>query len=260
VNRPLAGLRVVVTRSKEGAGDLAEKLRARGAEVVLAPVIEITDPESWSALDEAMERLRRGSYEWVLFVSSNAVTKVVERAGGSGLLGGTRVAAVGPATAAALEEHGVHPEIVPESFDGATLARALGPGTGRLLLPRVAGGPRALLDRLTSLGWEVDEVDAYRNVPARPDAPGFDSVLRRDFDIVTFTSPSTVRNFVRVAAPTAVGIDPSSEACRSVACIGASTAEAARTAGVRVDVVASEHTLDGLVEAVCSLKDGSIER
>jgi uroporphyrinogen-III synthase len=259
VNRPLAGLRVVVTRSKEGAGELAEKLRARGAEVVLAPVIEITDPESWSALDDALERLRRGSYEWVLFVSTNAVTKVIERAGG-GSLGGTPVAAVGPATAAALEEHGVHPEIVPESFDGASLARALGPGTGRLLLPRVAGGPRALVDRLTSLGWKVDEVDAYRNVPARSDAPGFDSVLRRDFDIVTFTSPSTVRNFVRVAAPAAVGIDPSSKACRSVACIGASTAEAARTAGVRVDVVASEHTLDGLVEAVCSLKDGSIER
>jgi uroporphyrinogen-III synthase len=256
---PLSGVRVVVTRSKEHAGELVEKFAARGAEIVLAPTIEITDPKTWVELDVALNELVLGNYAWVMFTSVNAVTKVFGRDQAVDAFDNTKVAAVGPATAVALEEHGVRAELVPDGFEGTALAHALGRGTGRLLLPRVAGGPRSLVDQLTSLGWEVDEVDAYQNVPARPDSAGFASVVRGDFDIITFTSASTVRRLVDVVAPPAVGIDSASDGRRLVACIGPSTAAAARALGVRVDVVAPRHTLDGLVEAVCSLKDATID-
>jgi uroporphyrinogen-III synthase len=255
----LKGMRVVVTRSADQADHLVQRLTELGASVLAVPTIQIVDPESWDGLDRALTDLSGGAYEWVLFASANAVRKVVARAGGVEPLLGTRVAAIGPSTAAELTARGVPPRLVPDRFEGTALGRALGSGTGRILLPRVAGGPPALVDAVSVLGWRVDEVDVYRNVPARPDSDVVRRLLRGDFDVVTFTSPSTVSNFTSIAAPSRIGLDPESDE-KKVACIGPSTATAARRLGVRVDVVAAEHTADGLVQAVRFLKGATIDK
>jgi uroporphyrinogen-III synthase len=256
----LDGMRVVVTRSADQADHLVRGLTELGARVLALPTIQIVDPDSWDGLDRALEDLSNGGYEWVLFASANAVRKVVARAGGVEPLLGTRIAAIGSSTGAELTANGLPPELVPDRFEGAALGRKLGSGNGRILLPRVAAGPRSLVDAVSRLGWEVDEVDVYRNVPARPDPDVVRRLLRGDFDVVTFTSPSTVRNFTRIAPPSRLGLDPRSDEKRKVACIGPSTADAARALGVRVDVVASEHTADGLVQAVRSLKGATIDK
>lgn len=252
----LDGTRVVVTRSREQAGDLISKLASLGADVLAIPTIEIRDPLSWQDVDVALKELENGDYAWVVFTSVNAVRKILERAGDASAFTTTKVAAVGRSTAMSLSDRGIDADVVPDSFEGQALARSLGPRAGRVLLPRVAEGPRDLIESLTSLGWEVVQVDAYRNVPVRPDSQNLRPLRSGDFDVVTFTSPSTVRNFVRAVSPKAIGIDQDSDGTRSVACIGPSTAAAARESGVRVDIVAAEHTVEGLVDAVCGLKEG----
>lgn len=251
---------MVVTRNREQAEELARPLTELGARVLMVPTIDIKDPESWAEIDHAVEQLAGGTYRWVLFTSVNSVERLLKRAGDIRPFEGTPVAAVGSSTAAALERWGIRPQLVPDSFEGDWLSNALGLGSGRILLPRVAGGPRAIVDGLSALGWEVHEVDAYRNVPATNDSEGFAAVLRRDFDVVTFTSPSTVTNFSQIAPAAKVGIAPDADGARTVACIGPSTAAAARALGVRVDIVAPRHTVEGLVEAICTLKDGTIDR
>ena len=232
---PLAGIRVVVTRPTDKAGKLADLLQDRGATVLNVPTIAIADPESWAGLDEALGRLGAGNFEWVVFTSANAVEKVLPRLDRREEIE-AKVAAVGSVTAAALRRHGVDVDLVPDEFTGEALASALGPGTGRVLLPRVEGAPQATVRSLEEEGWTVDEVVAYRNVV--PDAAS--STLRgADFDAVTFASGSAARNFVMLYPDLAAG--------KVVACIGPRTAEEAGRAGLQVDVIAPTHTDEGLV-------------
>jgi uroporphyrinogen-III synthase len=252
---PLCGARVVVTRAGGQAGELGRLLAERGAEVISLPVIAIVDPESFVELDRALGALP--SYDWTVFLSVNAVAKTFARADALALepqaWRGVRVAAVGPATARALLDRGARPEVTPHKFGAIDLARALGSGPGKVLLPRVAGAPRDFVDELAALGWDVDEVTAYRNVPAEPSRAA-ETVRDGSFDVVTFTSPSTVRNFVAtLGAPQEVGLAPGSAAGKLVACIGPQTASAARELGVRVDVVAAEHTAAGMAAALACM-------
>ena len=254
-DEPLAGQRVVVTRAGDQAGELGRLLAERGAEVISLPVIAIVDPESFDELDRALGALP--SYDWTVFLSVNAVAKTFARADALALetqaWRGVRLAAVGPATARALLDRGARPEVTPAGFGAVDLARALGHGPGKVLLPRVAGAPRDAVDQLVARGWDVDEVTAYRNVPAEP-ARAAESVRAGSFDAVTFTSPSTVRNFVAtLGAPQEFGLAPDSAAAKLVACIGPQTASAARELGVRVDVVAAEHTAAGMASALAGM-------
>jgi len=249
---PLGGLRAVVTRPREGARALVDGLAEAGAEVIVAPLVAIEDPESWAPLDSAIEALRTGSYEWVAFPSANSVRKVLGRldAAGESMPAGTRVAAVGPSTAGLLEARGIAVDLIPEPHTSDALASSIGEGRGRVLLPRVAGGPRAFADALASLGWEVDEVPAYRNVPLGPAAAGVDRIVSGDFDVITLASASAARNLAALVPPPAIGLEPGAGTAKTVACIGPSTAEAARAGGLRVDVVAGVHTAEGLVRAI----------
>ena len=249
---PLARLRIVVTRPRRPTDELGRLLAAEGAEVIHLPTVVIGEPPSYEPLDEALERAARGRCDWVLFASATAADVVVARMAARGLDPGAlgRVAAVGPATARVLEGAGVPVVLTPETFTGEALADALGRGPGRVLLPRVAGGPPELPDALERAGWEVDEVPAYSNVPAARDAPEAERVRAGGFDVVTFTSASTARGFAHVvASPAELGLAPG-ERERTVACIGPRTADAARAAGFRVDLVAPEHTAQGLVAAL----------
>jgi uroporphyrinogen-III synthase len=276
----LAGWRIVVTRPAHQAVELCERLAALGAEPISFPVIAIAPPEPGAALDRAIARLN--DYQWVIFTSVNGVACFWERyvavasadcdAGadetpqvpGTSEVPGTwgaifrtdtpptdalrlppscRVAAIGPATAAALQQRGVRVDLTPGEYRAEAILDAIGDVAGqRILLPRADIARPDLALGLAARGAAVDEVVAYRTILAIPSQAVFES-LRAGVDVITFTSSSTVRNFVALTAGMGYG-DP------LIACIGPVTAAAARDLGLRVDVTAEEYTIEGLVEAL----------
>jgi uroporphyrinogen III methyltransferase/synthase len=227
----LEGRRVVITRAAEDAAGLARRLAELGATPVVIPAIriEFTDP---LALDAALRRL--SAYDWVVFTSRNGVEAVFRRATG---LTGPRVAAIGPATAAALRKRGVEPSLIPDRYVTEAIIPALGEVRGlRILLPRADIAREALAAGLRERGAVVDEVAAYRTVPAARSRPALS-----DVDAVTFTSSSTVRGFLQ-GGPVPINA--------KVVCIGPVTAETARAHGLTVARVAERYTEDGLVDAL----------
>jgi uroporphyrinogen-III synthase len=252
--RPLEGLRVVVTREGGRASALGAKLTEQGAEVIYLAVLEIRDPASWRELDEAIAAAVRGSYEWIVFTSLNAVERFFVRLEHAGLevaALATRIAAVGRATAAGLERRGLVSDLVPDEFTGEALAEALGPGTGRVLLPRVEGAPQDIIRALRDRGWRPEQVTAYRNLAVRPDSQEAGPVSAGEFDVLTFMSGSAARAFAEVLErPAALSLSPGDPPGRLVASIGPATAKAARASGFRVDLVAGDHTAGGLVDAL----------
>jgi uroporphyrinogen III methyltransferase/synthase len=244
-SRPLFGLEVVVTRTRQQASELAGRLSARGASVVQLPTIEIVDPDDGgAALRDAAARV--GDYDWLVLTSPNGARRTLEAIGDPRRLAGVRIAAMGTGTAAAVRERFVEVDLVPERFVAESLLEAMPPpsdeGGGRLLLARAEVAREVLPDGLRAVGWKVDVVDAYRTVEANPDPDALAAV--HSADLITFTSSSTVTNFASIA-----GIDAAPPA---VACIGPITARTAREAGLRVDVEAEEHSIEGLVDAIVS--------
>ena len=248
---PLAGKRVVVTRAREQASEFAEKLRTRGAEPVEFPLIRIVPPaEGYAALDDAL--IRAGTYDWVCFASAPAVHAFCDRLMHAGkdarALATARIAAVGPATSAALAARGLIADFQPQATTGAGLGAELPGevGENNILVPRAKEGDEGLIEALTARGAVVDAATAYENVL---DGAGADEVRQRllsgTVDAVTFTSSSTVKNFVAALDGAAL------PASVTVACIGPSTAKTAREMlGREPEVVASEHTMEGLTAAL----------
>jgi uroporphyrinogen III methyltransferase / synthase len=241
--RPLFGRTVVVTRAREQASGLVARLRDLGADTVELPVIEIGEAaDGGDALRRAARRV--GEYDWLAFTSANAVERFFagldDLGGDTRALAGVRVAAIGPGTAAALERRGVRADLVPGRFIAESIVDSFPPGPGRVLLPRAAVARDALPAGLAAKGWAVDVVEAYRTRLGRPSPEAL--AAARAADAVTFTSSSTVTNYMETAGRDAV---PS-----LVACIGPVTAATARAAGLPVSVVAREHTIDGLVGAL----------
>jgi uroporphyrinogen III methyltransferase/synthase len=239
-----------VTRPSGQSEGIIAGLSALGAKALARPTISIGDPKDPEPLHRAVENLE--SYDWIVFTSANGVVRFWEVLGGpradAPLPGGTRVAAIGPATAEALVDRGVYPAVVPEEYVAEAVADAL-VGIGeldgrRVLLPRAAGARKVLPERLMAAGAEVDEVVAYE---AQPDAEGIAALRadleRRAVDMITFTAASTVRHYVEIAGPDL--------GAARVAVLGPITAAAARLAGVRVDAEAAEYTVRGLLRAIC---------
>jgi uroporphyrinogen III methyltransferase/synthase len=250
-DRPLFGRTVVVTRAREQASDLVERLRDLGANTVELPVIEIGPPADGGA-ELARAAARVAGFDWLAFTSANAVERFFAALADVGSdtrrLGPVRVAAIGPGTAAALERHGVRADLVPGRFIAEAVVDAFPAGPGRVLLPRAAVARDALPQGLAGKGWTVEVVEAYRTRLGRPSPAALAAAASAD--AVTFTSSSTVTNYLEV-----VGAGPGAGAGAApvppvVACIGPVTAETARAAGLAVSVVAPEHTIDGLVQAV----------
>jgi uroporphyrinogen III methyltransferase/synthase len=242
-DRPLFGKRIIVTRAREQASGLVERLHELGAATVELPVIEIGEPaDGGAALREAARRA--SDYDWVAFTSANSVRRFFAALGEVGCdtraLGGRRVAAIGPGTADALAAAGIRADLVPERFVAESLLDAFPDGPGRVLLPRAAVARDALPAGLAYRGWDVDVVEAYRTAVGRPAPEALAAAASAH--AVTFTSSSTVTNYLAVAGD--VPVPP------VVACIGPITADTARAAGLTVDVVAAEHTIEGLVEAL----------
>ncbi|HMC39059.1 MAG TPA: uroporphyrinogen-III C-methyltransferase [Acidimicrobiales bacterium] len=243
-SRPLFGRRVVVTRARESASKLARLLGEMGARVVEVPTIRFEPPaDGGAALDRAARSLADSEFEWVVFTSAQAVDALMSRVADSRILAGTRVAAVGPATAAALARYHLVADLVPATGrqEAAGLVEAFPDpgGTGAVMFPRAAEGRDTLVAGLTAAGWTVELVEAYRTVPAEP-APDAKSDID-EADAVCFSSSSTVTGFLtafgRAALPPVV------------VCIGPVTAETARSAGIDVTAVADEATVEGLAAA-----------
>lgn len=243
----LSGKRILVTRPRRQADDLLDRLNAEGAEAILFPTIEISPLEDSSQLDEAFGSLAAGDYNWVVFTSVNGVqacATYIEKSGrGSAVFDTARVAAIGPATARALRALGVRVDFVPPEFVAERILEGLGDVKGqRILLPRAEIARPALAEGLQAAGARVDEIPVYHTVQPPADAAGL-AALAEGVDAVTFTSSSTVRNFVALAGLEKLG-------AALVACIGPITADTARELGLRVDLVAAEYTIPGLVQAL----------
>jgi uroporphyrinogen III methyltransferase / synthase len=236
----------VVTRAGHQAGALADLLTARGATVLSIPTITIAPPVSWQAVDAALGRLDQ--YDWIVFTSANAVAAVWERLGrlGVALPAGLRTAAVGPATAAALAARGAAVPVLPATFQGDALAGAMPdlPGA-RVLLPRGDLARDATVEALEAAGAVVEALTVYRTVPAEVAAADL-ALLREGVDAITFTAPSTVRNFAA-----AMGGEVSAVMDGAVvACIGPVTAEAVRELALPEPLQPPEATSASLVAAL----------
>jgi uroporphyrinogen III methyltransferase/synthase len=259
---PLAGKRIVVTRAREQASEFAEELRARGAEPIEFPLIRLMPPpDGYAALDVAITRL--GTYDWICFASAPAVRAFFERLHFSGAdaraLAGAQIGVVGPATAEALSEFGLRADFQPHTQTGVALAEEL-PGereTQNILIPRALEGDERMVEKLTAQGAVVEAVPAYQNVM---DGAATDEIhtrlTQRTIDIVTFTSSSTVKNFVAAleigsSGSPRIGGGGGLLSDVIVACIGPSTAQTAtELLGRPPDIVASEHTVPGLLTSL----------
>ncbi len=258
--KPLFGWRVLVPRTKEQAGSVSDRLREYGAVPEQVPTIAVEPPRTPQQMDRAVKGLVTGRYQWIGFTSVNAVRAVREKFEEYGLdaraFAGVKVAAVGEQTAAALRAFGIMPDLVPDGEQSAEGLADVWPAyddvldpINRVLLPRADIATEALLARLTSLGWEAEDVTAYRTVRAAPPpAPIREAIKGGGFDAVLFTSSSTVRNLIGIAGkPHAVTV---------IAVIGPQTAKTAAEFGLRVDVMAPTPSVTALVDAVAEYGAG----
>jgi uroporphyrinogen III methyltransferase/synthase len=252
--KPLFGWSVLVPRTKEQAGSALRRLASYGAEGTVVPTISVEPPRTPHQMERAVKGLVTGRYEWVGFTSVNAVKAVREKFEEFGLdaraFAGLKVAAVGGVTAEALRSWGINPDLVPSEDSSAAGLLAEWPEYDELLdpingvfLPRADIATDTLVAGLQAMGWEVDDVTAYRTVRAAPPAAEIREAIKTGaFDAVVFTSSSTVRNLVGIAGKP----HPSTV----VACIGPQTAKTAQEVGLRVDVLAPETTAESLIDAL----------
>jgi uroporphyrinogen III methyltransferase/synthase len=252
--KPLFGWRVLVPRTKEQAASLSVRLRGYGSEPEEVPTISVEPPRNPQQMEKAVRGLVEGRYEWIAFTSVNAVRAVRERFEEYGLdaraFSGLKIAAVGEKTAAALLDWGLRADLTPSGEQSARglvedwppYDELLDP-INRVFLPRADIATETLVAGLVELGWEVDDVTAYRTVRAAPPpAPTREAIKTGKFDAVVFTSSSTVRNLV--------GIAGKPHASTIIACIGPATAKTAEEHGLRVDVMAPNPSVEELADAL----------
>jgi len=250
-NRPLSGKRVLVTRARRQASALSKLLADKGAQPVELPAIDIRPVEDNVGLDAAIRDLK--SYQWVVFTSVNGVAAFFKRLESlkldSRALHGRKIGAIGPATAAALEAHGLKADFCPPVYTGAGMVKGLKKlriAGKRFLLPRADIADKELSDGVIALGGEAHDVAVYQTVA---DGIAIDKAARLikggEIDVITFTSSSTVSNLI-----SALGKGVKLPAGVITACIGPKTMETALKCGLKVDILAKEQTIPGLVAAM----------
>ena len=255
-DRPLFGRRIVVTRSREQAGELIELLEERGAEAIPSPTIRIAPPEDAEALDRACAGA--GGFDWLVFTSGNGVDYFMKRllaVGDVRELKGVRICTVGSSTAARVQRYGIRVDLVPEEYRAESIVdafRDIGAlGGQRFLLPRADIAREVLAEELRAAGADVSEVAAYRTLlggaERDSDYDVYRMLLDRQIDAVTFTSASTVRNFAAI-----LGQEQAADLLRTtvVACIGPVTAEAAQQLDIETTVMPNRYTIPDLVDAL----------
>lgn len=256
-NRPLWGQTVIVTRAREQASSLVEGLQRLGARVVQCPTIRVEPLESTPVLDEEIPLLMRNS--WVVFTSTNGVELFFQKLDAlkldARIFGPACVTAIGPATARALKKRGIVPDYVPESSISENVAAGLlerGATKGRTLVVRAQEGREVLEAKLREGGADVVVAPLYRTLPDNSNAPQARELIESgEVDWVSFTSSSTVKNFVD-----ALGADfvTANRERFKVAAIGPITAETSRKYGLEPDVVATEASVESLALALSEKK------
>ena len=247
--RPLSGKRIVVTRTRKQAGALSSQLRALGADVIELPTIRIEPPTDLREFGELVQDAH--AYDWIIFTSPNGVGAFFEMFfklyDDAREIGGVKIAAIGPATAQRVREFHLHVDLQPEESVAEAVVKEFQKQGGvenlRIFLARAEKARDVLPEELSRLGAIVDEAFAYRTVPETRDITG----ARRRFldegaDLITFTSSSTVENFLALGLPWPKGMQ--------VASIGPITSKTARDSGLKVDIEARRHDIDGLVDAI----------
>jgi uroporphyrinogen-III synthase len=248
----LTGVRVLVGRARHQAGALSGELRKRGATVLEIPFIEIRKPRSFKPLDSALTNL--DGYDWLILTSVNGVDAMWERLSRLGLtnknLKHLRIVAIGPATKKAIEQRGVAVDVVPKEYVAESVVRSLQRRVKgkRVLLVRAKVARDVIPRELRKAGARVDVVQAYETVVPKSSRTRLRSVLRNlrwRPQVVTFTSSSTVRNFVALLGRAHTDLDGI-----RLASIGPVTSSTLRELGLGVDIAAKEFTIPGLVEAI----------
>lgn len=251
--KPLAEKRIVVTRARAQAESLAQRIEEAGGEVIEFPTIEIQPPEDFFAFDAALEKIE--TYDWLIFTSVNSVEPFLSRLKRQGksaaALATVGIGAIGPETAKRLEESGLRPALVPARYQAEGILDAIAAESvhgKRVLIPRAVEAREILPQTLRERGAVVDVVVAYRTVlPAVDPTPLTERLRRGEIDAVTFTSSSTVKNFVRLFGERHLGAVLAGSA---IACIGPITARTVQQLGGCADIVAEEFTIPGLVRAM----------
>lgn len=254
---PLTGLRVIVGRARHQAGALSAGLRALGAEVIEIPFIEIREPRSYKPLDAALKNLHQ--YDWLILTSVNGVEAFYQRLTKLRLtkrhLKHLKIAAIGPATRKAIAKHGSKVNVVPDEYVAESVVEVLRNEVAgkRILLARARIARDVIPRELRNLGAKVDVVEAYETVIPQSSRTRLRAILKdskRRPHAITFTSSSTVRNFIAL-----LGKKPSLNGVR-LASIGPVTSATLRELGLPVDVEAIEYTIPGLIKALSRVEPG----
>jgi uroporphyrinogen III methyltransferase / synthase len=253
-HRPLFGKRILMTRAKEQAAEMAGLLAGYGAEPIEAPTIEIAAPADWTPVDRAIAEIH--AYRWLIFTSINGVSQFMTHLRESGLdarcLAGRTICCIGPRTAQELERFGVKADMIPAEYQAEGLLAALAAHSmknSRVLIPRAEVARETLPDELRARGAVVDVIPVYRTVAPKAAVESWrQQLVDRHIHVVTFTSSSTVRNFVDLLG----GIDVAKDLLESVsvACIGPITARTVEEYGLTVAIVARENTVPALADAI----------
>jgi uroporphyrinogen-III synthase len=285
--KPLSGIRVLVGRARHQSGALSSEFRKRGAEVIAIPFIEIRKPKSFKPLDTALKNL--ASYDWLILTSVNGVEALWDRMQKLNVLMGNtrdgrefaraarsaksiaalatkgnrpRIAAIGPATQNAIEQRGVQVDVVPKEYVAESVVKSLKNKVKgkRVLLVRAKVARDVIPRDLRRVGAQVDVVEAYETVVPRSSRAQLRAVLKSPAKrphVVTFTSSSTVRNFVELLGPVYRSKGGSKGRHKAIAdiqtaSIGPVTSATLRELGLPVDIAAKEFTISGLIEAICN--------
>ena len=251
--KPLFGKKIVVTRSREQASDFAELLEVNGAEVVQFPTIDVVPPKTWKGLDSAIKRI--SSFNWIVFTSVNGVKYFVERLKKNKKdlrdLKGIKVCAIGPSTAEELSSFGIAPDFVPKEYRAEGIIKGIGKGGikgKRILIPRAEVAREILPEELKKKGAKVTIAVAYRSIKPKGNTEKIINLLRdKKIAMVTFTSSSTVKNFVEMFEKEDYkallnGV--------KIASIGPITAKTASELGIKTDIMPKAYTIPALTEAI----------
>ena len=249
--KPLFGKGIVITRPEAQAEEFASLLHAQGARVINFPTIKIVPPVSYDGLDRAIAEL--SAYQWIIFTSANGVVFFLRRLKELGRdirdLKDIRICTIGPATAAQLEHLGIRVDLVPDEFISEGVVKAfekINLRRSRILLPRAETARDVIPEGLAKLGTKVDVVTAYRTVNSGKDKAELEKLMKEGkVDVITFTSPSTVHNFMEI-----MGRDYVTPKGVRIACIGPVTAAAVKKAGLPADIIQERYTIPGLVETL----------
>lgn len=251
--RPLFGKRILVTRARDQAVEFTDLLKFYGADPVEFPTIEVVPPETWEALDEAIRKIEE--YDWLIFTSANGVLYFLERLNANGKdirdLKGIKLCAIGPRTAQEIERLGVRVDLIPAEYVAESLIEQMGRqdlSGRRILIPRAAVARDVLPEALIRMGARVDVVTAYRTIRPTRDLEWVKNLLQGgQISVITFTSSSTVRNFVEMFGP-----DEARKFLNGVvvACIGPITAKTVEAYGMTVHVLPKDSTIPSLAQAI----------